>query len=86
MMAMRRKSVLISMQKVQVTRRTTTQSHVPKSQTKLLTELVGMCTKDQAIDNDLWDCGQLRAVEGVLNTVDLLIKIVPEIGTKVFSH
>ena len=57
-----------------------------KISNKLPAELVGMCTNNQAIDNDQWDCGQLRAVEGVLNTVDLLIKIVPGMGTKVFSH
>lgn len=82
MMAMRRKSVLIANQK------SYEKSYHPvkcfKISNKLLTELVGMCKKNQAIDNDLWDCRQLRAVEGVLNTVNLLIKIIPGIETKVF--
>ena len=40
---------------------------------KLLTGLVGKFMKNHAIENNIWDEGQLGAAEGVLGTVDQLI-------------
>ena len=40
---------------------------------KLLTGLVGKFMKNHAIENNIWDEGQLEAAEGVLGTVDQLI-------------
>ena len=37
---------------------------------KLLTGLVGKFMKNHAIENNIWDEGQLGAAEGVLGTVD----------------
>ena len=39
---------------------------------KLLTGLVGKCTREHTMENDIWDEGQLGAVVGVLGTVDQL--------------
>ena len=40
---------------------------------KLLTGLVGKFMRNHAIENNIWDEGQLGAAEGVLGTVDQLI-------------
>ena len=40
---------------------------------KLLTGLIGKYMREHAMVNDIWDKGQLGAVEGVLGTVDQLI-------------
>ena len=40
---------------------------------RLLTGLSGKYMREHAMVNDIWDKGQLRAVEGVLGTVDQLI-------------
>ena len=40
---------------------------------KLLTGLFGKFMKNHAIENNIWDEGQLGAAEGVLGTVDQLI-------------
>ena len=37
---------------------------------KLLTGLVGKFMKNHAVENNIWDEGQLGAAEGVLGTVD----------------
>ena len=40
---------------------------------KLLTGLIGKYMREHAMVNDIWDKGQMGAVEGVLGTVDQLI-------------
>ena len=40
---------------------------------KLLTGLMGKYTRKHAIENDIWDEGQLGAVERILGTVDRLV-------------
>ena len=40
---------------------------------KLLTGLIGKYMRERKMVNDIWDKGQLGAVEGVLGTVDQLI-------------
>ena len=40
---------------------------------KVLTGLMGKYMEEYAIENDIWDEGQLGAVEGVLGTVNQLI-------------
>ena len=40
---------------------------------KLMTGLIGKYMRDHAMENDIWDEGQLGGVEGVLGTVDQLL-------------
>ena len=40
---------------------------------KLLTGLIGKYMRNHAIENNIWDEGQLGGVEGVLGTVDQLL-------------
>ena len=40
---------------------------------KIMTGLIGKYMREHALENEVWDAGQLGAVEGVLGTVDQLI-------------
>ena len=40
---------------------------------KLMTGLIGKYMRDHAMENEIWDKGQLGGVEGVLGTVDQLL-------------
>ena len=43
---------------------------------KLMTGLIGKYMRDHAMENEIWDEGQLGGVEGVLGTVDQLLRRV----------
>ena len=40
---------------------------------KIMTGLIGKYMREHALENNIWDAGQLGAVKGVLGTVDQLI-------------